>query len=77
MKGLLGSGIVLLIIGLVMLAAPMIRYTDRHKAVDLGPLQVETETEKHVAIPQTLAIVAAPAGVALIVTSQLRPGSRV
>jgi hypothetical protein len=77
MKGLLGSGIVLLIAGLLMLAAPMIRYTDRHKAVDLGPLQVETETEKHVSIPQTLAIVAAAAGVALIVASQLRPTSRV
>jgi uncharacterized membrane protein HdeD (DUF308 family) len=77
MKGLLGSGVVLLIIGLLMLAAPMIRYTDRHKAVDLGPLQVETETEKHVSIPQTLGIVAAAAGVALIVTSQLRPRSSV
>jgi uncharacterized membrane protein HdeD (DUF308 family) len=77
MKGLLGSGIVLLIVGLLMLAAPMIRYTDRHKAVDLGPLQIETETEKHVPIPQTLGIVAAAAGVALIVTSQLRSTSRV
>jgi uncharacterized membrane protein YidH (DUF202 family) len=77
MKGLLGSGIVLLIVGLLMLAAPMIRYTDRHKAVDLGPLQVETETEKHVSIPRTLGVVAAAAGVALIVTSQLRPQSRV
>ena len=77
MKGLLGSGIALLIIGLLMLAAPMISYTDRHKAVDLGPLQVETETEKHVSIPQTLGIVAAAAGVVLIVTSQLRSTSRV
>jgi uncharacterized membrane protein HdeD (DUF308 family) len=77
MKGLLASGIVLLIAGLLMLAAPMIRYTDRHKAVDLGPLQVETQTEKHVSIPQTLGIVSAAAGIALIVTSQLRSTSRV
>jgi uncharacterized membrane protein HdeD (DUF308 family) len=77
MKGLLGSGVVLLIAGLLMLAAPMISYTDRHKAVDIGPLEVETETEKHVSIPQTLGIVVSAAGVALIVTSQLRPTSRV
>jgi uncharacterized membrane protein HdeD (DUF308 family) len=73
MKGLLGAGIVLLIAGLLMLAAPMITYTDRHKAVDLGPLEVETQTEKHVNIPQTLGIVAAAAGVALIVASRVRP----
>jgi|SoiMethySBSTD1v2_1073268.scaffolds.fasta_scaffold947418_2 hypothetical protein len=77
MKGLLGSGIALLIVGLLMLAAPMISYTDRHKAVDLGPLQVETETQKHVSIPQTLGIVAAAAGLVLIVTSQMRSTSRV
>jgi uncharacterized membrane protein HdeD (DUF308 family) len=77
MKGLLGSGIVLLIVGLLMLAAPMISYTDRHKAVDIGPLEVETETEKHVSIPQSLGVVAAAAGVVLIVTSQLRSTSRV
>jgi hypothetical protein len=76
MKGLFGAGIVLLIAGLLMLAAPMIRYTDRHKAVDIGPLEIETQTERHVNVPQTLGIVAAAAGVALIVTSRLRPESR-
>ena len=77
MKGMLGAGIVLLIAGLLMLAAPMIKYTDRHKAVDIGPLEVETQTEKHVNVPQTLAVVSAAAGVALIVASQVRPRSRV
>ena len=75
MRGLLRAGIVLLIAGLLMLAAPMIRYTDRHKAVDIGPLEIETQTERHVNIPQTLGIVAAAAGVALIVSSRLRPQS--
>jgi hypothetical protein len=76
MKGLLSAGIVLLVAGLLMLAAPMITYTDRHKAVDLGPLQIETQTKKQVDIPQTLGIVAAAAGVALIVSSRFRPRSR-
>ena len=77
MKGMLVTGIVLLIAGLLMLAAPMIKYTDRHKAVDIGPLEVETQREKHVNVPQTLAIVTAAAGVALIVSSQVRTRSRV
>jgi hypothetical protein len=77
MRGLLASGIVLLVLGLFMLAAPMIRYTDRDKAVDLGPIEVETETERQVDIPRTLGIVTAAAGVALVVASRMRTGSRV
>jgi hypothetical protein len=55
----------------------MIRYTDRDKAVDLGPIEVETETERQVDIPRTLGIVTAAAGVALVVASRMRTGSRV
>jgi hypothetical protein len=72
MRGLLATGMVLLVVGLLMLAAPMIRYTDRDTAVDIGPLEVETETQRQVDIPRTLGIVTAAAGVALIVTSRLR-----
>lgn len=77
MRGMLGAGIVVLIVGLLMLAAPMFKYTDRHKAVDIGPLEVETETQKNLNVPRTLGVVTAAAGVALIVTSQVRPRSRV
>lgn len=77
MRGLLASGIVLLVLGLFMLAAPMIRYTDRDKAVDIGPLEVETETERQVDIPRTLGVVTAAAGVALIVGSRMRTGASV
>jgi hypothetical protein len=72
MRGLLATGMVLLVVGLLMLAAPMIRYTDRDTAVDIGPLEVETETRRQVDIPRTLGVVTAAAGVALIVTSRLR-----
>ena len=77
MRGLLAGGIVLLVLGLFMLAAPMIRYTDRDKAIDIGPLEVETETERHVDIPRTLGVVTSAAGVALIVASRMRTGARV
>jgi len=66
MKGMLALGIVLLIVGLAILAGPRIPYTERKKAVDIGPLQVETETTKHVSLPPVLGIVSAASGVALI-----------
>ena len=77
MRGLLTSGIVLLVLGLLMLAAPMIRYTDRDKAVDIGPLEIETATERQVDIPRTLGVVTAVAGVALVVASRMRTASRI
>jgi hypothetical protein len=67
MKGLFALGIVLLLVGLAILAWPAIPYTDRETAVDIGPIEVETETQKHVVLPPVLGIVAAASGVALIV----------
>jgi uncharacterized membrane protein HdeD (DUF308 family) len=66
MKGLFALGIVLLLVGLAILAWPAIPYTDRETAVDIGPIEVETETQKHVVLPPVLGIVAAASGVALI-----------
>lgn len=77
MRGLLGAGVALLIAGLILLALPMFTYTDRHKAVDIGPLEVETQTERHIPVPRVLGIVTAGAGVILIVVSQMRARARV
>jgi len=77
MRGLLAGGIVLLVLGLIMLAAPMFHYTDRDKAVDIGPLEIATETERQVDIPRTLGVVTAAAGVVLIVASRRRTGAGV
>lgn len=77
MRGVLGVGVVLFVAGLILLALPMFTYTDRHKAVDIGPLEVETQTERHIPVPQTLGIVTAGAGVVLILAGVLRPRSRV
>jgi len=57
---------VLLLAGLAVLAWPAIPYTERKKAVDIGPIEVQTETEKHVFVPPLVGIVAAASGVALI-----------
>jgi hypothetical protein len=66
MRGLFALGIVLLLVGLAVLAWPAIPYTERKKAVDIGPIEVQTETEKHVFIPPLVGIAAAASGVALI-----------
>ena len=66
MRSLFGFGIVLLLVGLAILAWPTIPYTERNKAIDIGPIEVETETQKHVFLPPVLGIAAAASGVALI-----------
>jgi hypothetical protein len=65
-------GIVLLIVGLAVLAWPAIPYTDRETAVDIGPIEVETETQRHVVLPPVLGIVTAASGVALIALGRRR-----
>jgi hypothetical protein len=63
---MLALGVVLLLVGLAILAWPRIPYTEKKKAIDIGPIEVETETQKHVALPPMLGIVSAASGVALI-----------
>jgi uncharacterized membrane protein HdeD (DUF308 family) len=72
MRGLFAVGIVLLLVGLAILAWPAIPYTERKKAVDIGPIEVETETEKHVVLPPVLGVAAAASGVALIAIGRRR-----
>jgi uncharacterized membrane protein HdeD (DUF308 family) len=66
MRGLFALGIVLLLVGLAVLAWPAIPYTERKKAVDIGPIEVQTETEKHVFVPPLVGIAVAASGIALI-----------
>jgi hypothetical protein len=72
MRGFFALGIVLLIAGLATLAWPAIPYTERKKAVDIGPIEVETETQKHVFLPPILGVAAAASGVALIAIGRRR-----
>jgi hypothetical protein len=72
MRGQLLFGLVLLLLGLAVLATPMLRYTTTQKAVDFGPVEIVTEKERQVSLPQTLGVVSAAAGVALIAASRRR-----
>ena len=73
MKGTVLLGALLLIAGLVGLASPMISYTKTEKVVDIGPVEVTAEREKHVPLPPVVGGLAAIAGVVIIVAGSRKP----
>jgi len=73
MKGTVLLGALLLIAGLVGLASPMITYTKTEKVVDIGPVEVTAEREKHVPLPPIVGGLAAIAGVVIIVAGSRKP----
>ena len=66
MRGTMWLGILLLLAGLAGLAWPVISYTEKDKVVDIGPVEVTTEKERHVPIPPIAGGLAAAAGVVLM-----------
>ena len=60
-------GILLIVFGVVALAAGGFSYTKREKVLDLGPLQASTETRKTVPIAPIAGLAAIAGGIALVV----------
>ena len=73
MRGLVLLGVLLLVAGLVGLASPMISYTKTDKVVDLGPIEVTAQHEKHVPLPPLIGGLVAVAGVVIIVAGSRKP----
>jgi hypothetical protein len=73
MRGTVLLGVILLIAGLAGLAWPVISYTKTEKVVDLGPIEVTADREKHVPVPPIVGGLAAVAGLVIIVTSSRKP----
>jgi len=69
MRGPVLLGVILLVAGLAGLAWPVISYTKTEKVVDLGPIEVTAEHQKHVPVPPIVGGLAAVAGVIIIVAS--------
>lgn len=67
MRGTVVLGVILLVAGLAGLAWPVISYTKTEKVVDLGPIEVTAERQKHVPVPPIAGGLAAVAGVVIIV----------
>ena len=73
MRGMKLLGVILLVAGLAGLAWPVISYTRTEKVVDLGPIEVTAEREKHVPVPPIVGGLAAVAGLVIIVASSRKP----
>jgi len=73
MRGTVLLGVILLIAGLAGLAWPVISYTKTEKVVDLGPIEVTADRQKHVPVPPIAGGLAAVAGVVIIVASSRKP----
>ena len=61
-------GIVLIALGVIAFAYQGITYTSRNKAVDLGPIQITTETTKRIPVPPIVGAIALVGGIVLLIT---------
>lgn len=66
MRGTFLLAVLLIGGGIAGLAVPYFTYTKTERVVDVGPVQIDAEKEKHVNIPQIAAIAALVAGLALL-----------
>jgi len=66
------AGIVLVIVGVVILLWGGVFWTDRDTIVDVGELEVTTESREGVAVPPILGGAALVAGILLLVLPQRR-----
>jgi hypothetical protein len=60
-------GIILIVLGVIGFIAGGITYTEKETAIDMGPIEVQTEQEKTIPIPQILSGLAIVGGVALLI----------
>lgn len=65
-------GLVLVVVGIVALAWGGLFWTDRDTVVDAGPLQVQTQERKGVAVPPVLGIIAIVGGAILLIVPSRR-----
>ena len=64
------AGIILIVLGALALAYHGIRYIDRDKLIDIGPLKVTTSVKKTIPVPPAVAGLALAAGIALVLTDR-------
>ena len=64
------TGIVLLIVGLIMILFTGFNYVTKEKVVDLGPLEINKETNHPVQWSPIVGIVLIIAGIAIVATNK-------
>jgi hypothetical protein len=70
MKPITIVGVVLILGGFAALIFGGITYTKNETVLDVGPLKMEAETKESIPIPQIAAILAAIAGVGLVIAGR-------
>jgi uncharacterized membrane protein HdeD (DUF308 family) len=70
MKGLALIGVLLIVGGLAALAWPVISYTQTEKVLDIGPVEVTADRERHIPLPPIVGGLAVAAGIVLVVSSR-------
>jgi hypothetical protein len=66
MKAITAIGIVLIVIGVVALIYQGITYTTREKVLEVGPVEVTSETKKTIPLPPLLGGLALAGGIVLV-----------
>lgn len=75
MKASLIIGVLLIVLGVMSLVYQGITYTTKEDVVDLGPVNVTTETEKSVPLPPILGAIALAGGILLVARSARAGGA--
>jgi hypothetical protein len=72
MKGTMLLGIGLIVFGVISLAYQGFSYTTRERVAEIGPIKVDADKEKTVALPPILGGLALAGGIALVLASSKR-----
>ena len=65
-------GVALIVLGVIAFAYQGINYTTRNKPVDIGLVQITTETTKTIPLPPILGAIALVGGIVLLVANSRR-----
>ncbi len=65
-------GVLLILLGVIAFTYQGINYTTRDKAVDLGPIQITTETKRQIPLPPIVGGIALAGGIALLISGRGR-----
>lgn len=72
MRSLTLIGVILVVLGIAAFVFDRVSFTDRTTAVEVGPVQVTTERERSISIPNIAAGAAVAAGLIMIVMGSRR-----
>ena len=72
MRVLLVVGIALIVIGIIAIAYGGLSFTSSEKVAEVGPLKLEKEHTRTIALPPVLGVVALVGGVVLVVVGARR-----